>query len=100
MKNFIIVNVENLKNNSSKIIIQNNIPIAIYKLNNNFFVLDNRCPHRGASLGDGKLNDSIIECPLHNWKFNIETGECILNSKIQIKSYKFEILDDKIKIMI
>ena len=100
MNNFIILDIKSIKNNSSKIIIQNNIPITVYKINNKIFALDNRCPHRGASLGDGIIENNIIECPLHQWKFNIKTGKCLLNSKVKVKSYKVEEIGKKIKIVL
>lgn len=32
-------------------------------------VLDNACPHMGASLCDGKMRDGTVECPFHRWRF-------------------------------
>lgn len=30
------------------------------------------CVHRGASLGEGRLNNGCVECPYHGWTFNGE----------------------------
>ncbi|MCA9653219.1 MAG: aromatic ring-hydroxylating dioxygenase subunit alpha [Myxococcales bacterium] len=38
-------------------------------------VLD-RCPHRGASLGHGKVRDGQIECPFHGFRFD-GGGACV-----------------------
>mgnify|MGYP003112357921 CR=1 FL=1 len=41
------------------------------------------CPHMLAdleSMGFVDENDNLV-CPLHNWKFNLETGECKNSSK-------------------
>ena len=35
------------------------------------------CPHRGASLGMGKLKADHIQCPFHGLEFNTE-GKCVL----------------------
>lgn len=31
-----------------------------------------RCPHRGAQLSKGKVNDGNLVCPYHGWNFNGE----------------------------
>lgn len=38
-------------------------------------VLDNQCPHRGASLSLGWTDGNCIRCPYHGWKFESD-GSC------------------------
>ena len=35
-----------------------------------------RCPHRGASLGQGRLIDNVLECPFHGFRFGAD-GRCV-----------------------
>lgn len=49
--------------------------IAIFNLGDRFLAVDNRCPHREGPLADGIVSGSTIVCPLHAWKFSVETGE-------------------------
>lgn len=35
-----------------------------------------RCPHRGARLSLGRIEDGHLECPYHGWQFEA-TGRCI-----------------------
>ena len=37
--------------------------------------VSNTCPHRGGSLGDGKVVKGCIQCPYHGWRFDGE-GNC------------------------
>lgn len=37
--------------------------------------LDAHCPHMGAHLCDGKVEDNSIVCPFHRWKFSSD-GDC------------------------
>jgi len=40
------------------------------------FVLDDRCPHRGAPLSHGRMAQGIITCPYHGWQFG-RGGVCL-----------------------
>lgn len=40
------------------------------------FVLDDRCPHRGAPLSLGRLKAGAIICPYHGWRFG-RGGACL-----------------------
>ncbi len=49
--------------------------IALFNLGDRFLAIENRCPHRGGPLADGIVSGSSVVCPLHAWKFSVETGE-------------------------
>ena len=36
---------------------------------------DDRCPHMAAPLSIGRLDGCIVECPLHNGRFDLATGD-------------------------
>lgn len=40
-------------------------------------IVDAYCPHLGANLGDGEVEDNCIKCPFHSWKFNGVDGHCV-----------------------
>lgn len=39
-------------------------------------VLDAHCPHMGAHLGGGEVDDDTIRCPYHGWHFD-RSGTCV-----------------------
>jgi len=39
-------------------------------------LLDRDCPHRGADLAFGRLEDGGLRCPFHGWLFSVE-GKCL-----------------------
>jgi nitrite reductase/ring-hydroxylating ferredoxin subunit len=41
-------------------------------------VTANRCPHRGGSLGHGKVQGNNIACPYLGWQFSGDGGKCAL----------------------
>ena len=39
-------------------------------------LIDRDCPHRGADLAFGRLEDGGLRCPFHGWLFDVE-GNCL-----------------------
>ena len=39
-------------------------------------LIDRACPHRGADLCYGRLEDNGLRCPFHGWHFD-RTGQCV-----------------------
>jgi nitrite reductase/ring-hydroxylating ferredoxin subunit len=52
-------------------------PLAVYHSEGEFFVSDDVCSHGEASLADGYLEGTEIECPWHGGKFCIRTGRAL-----------------------
>jgi nitrite reductase (NADH) small subunit len=49
--------------------------IAVFRTaSNEFFALENRCPHRGGPLSEGIVHGRKVACPLHNWVIDLESG--------------------------
>ena len=42
-----------------------------------YFAIDDTCTHAGATLSEGKLEDSIITCDWHGAKFDCKNGKLI-----------------------
>ena len=49
--------------------------VLIGRRNGKIFAFNNSCPHRGASLSKGELNNDNIVCYMHGYEFNIFTGK-------------------------
>lgn len=39
------------------------------------FAASDRCPHKGGPLSEGIVHGQSVTCPLHNWVFDLNTGE-------------------------
>jgi nitrite reductase (NADH) small subunit len=44
------------------------------------FATQAHCPHRGGPLADGLVGGSVVICPLHARKFDLETGEALVSA--------------------
>ncbi len=50
---------------------------AIFRDGEEWFAVSGRCPHKGAPLVDGTVEDGCVTCPWHGWKFDSHTGDCV-----------------------
>ena len=50
--------------------------VAVFRAaDNHVFALDDRCPHKGGPLSEGIVHGHSVTCPLHNWGFDMNSGE-------------------------
>lgn len=52
-------------------------PVCLYNIAGRIFATHDTCTHGQASLADGFIDGGEIECPLHQGRFNIETGKAV-----------------------
>lgn len=69
---------------------------ALFNLDGEFHAIDNECPHRGAPLGAGNLENGKVHCPLHGWTFDAKTGACVTRLGCDVKSYPTKIEDGEV----
>lgn len=50
------------------------------------FAAANSCPHKGGPLSEGIVHGRKVTCPLHNWVFDLNTGEA-LGEEARIATY-------------
>ena len=48
--------------------------IALFRIGERIEAVDALCPHEGAPLVQGDVEDGVITCPWHGWTFNACTG--------------------------
>ncbi|MFK7953371.1 MAG: Rieske (2Fe-2S) protein [Ekhidna sp.] len=63
--------------------------ICIVRQDENLIAFENECPHMGEALNNGPINhlDEIV-CPLHSYRFNIQTGESVERQCRSLKKIK------------
>ena len=51
--------------------------VILFRVDEQFYCLDDVCTHDGGTLSDGELNGCEIECPRHGARFDVRTGEAV-----------------------
>ena len=70
--------------------------IALFNYKGDFYAIDNTCPHRGSPLGEGRIEEGILICPGHEWRFELKSGWCPQNPELSTEVYPIQVHDEKI----
>ena len=75
-------------------------PIAVFLNGENYYAIDDICPHQGAPLSDGLVEDKSVTCSWHGWRFSLENGCWLDNprSKTRVGTYPVRVVGDEIQI--
>jgi 3-phenylpropionate/trans-cinnamate dioxygenase ferredoxin subunit len=51
--------------------------ILLARVGDKYYAADGRCPHMGGRLSQGKLEGTIVTCPLHGSQFDLGNGQVV-----------------------
>ena len=51
--------------------------IAVYRLEDGFYAIDDICTHDGGPLAEGEVEGDEVICPRHGARFSIKTGAAL-----------------------
>ena len=76
---------------------KDDLTLAVFNVDGEFFVTDDACTHGPGSLSEGYIEDDVVECNFHNGQFNIKTGEVVAPPcMIPVKTYRTVVEDGKV----
>ena len=74
--------------------------VAVFNDGGEYFAINDQCPHQGASLGAGDVQNGVVACPWHAWRFRISDGTWCDNPRIKTDSYEVRVVDEQIQVRV
>ena len=74
----------------------NGTAVAVFRVGERWFALQDSCPHMGASLADGKLDGEQVVCHWHEWKFDLLSGQGDEREWARARVYEVRIDGDQV----
>jgi 3-phenylpropionate/trans-cinnamate dioxygenase ferredoxin subunit len=72
-----VAEVKEIPPGSFKCVDIDDVMVAVFNLDGEYYAIENVCSHEYAELTDGELEGNEIVCPLHGARFDIRTGEAL-----------------------
>ena len=72
--------------------------IALFCVGEKVYAIDDVCPHMGASLSGGYLEDDIVTCPWHAWRFRLNDGAWADNPRLKVPCYQVRVEGDEVQV--
>ena len=60
-----------------KLVMVEGVPVCVAMIEGEVFAISDTCTHSDASLSEGELDGSLIECWLHGAQFDMRSGEVV-----------------------
>ena len=94
--------VDDIPEGGSAVVEVNKKDVAVFRSNGAFFAVDDLCPHMGASLAAGYVENGGVTCPWHAWRFCIKSGTWLdnPNAKTRTETYAVRVADKEIQVLV
>lgn len=90
-------NVNDIPRQGARVVKRSEGDIAVFRtLDDEIFALRDKCPHKGGPLSQGIVHGNRVACPLHDWKFHLESGEAVAPDEGCAASFPVKLEGEKI----
>ena len=94
-----VAKISEISEDEPKAVSIGRLDVGIYKLDGEFYAIDDICTHAYAMMTDGYIEDGQIECPLHGACFDIKTGKALTApATIDLRPYPVKVEGDQISV--
>jgi nitrite reductase/ring-hydroxylating ferredoxin subunit len=92
---------DEVESDVATLVVAGSVEIALCRVGDEFFALDNICSHEYACLSDGWVEGDEIECPLHQARFHIPTGQVLAPPATEdLKTYPVRRVGDDVYVQV
>ena len=67
--------------------VDDDLTISVYRVDDTYYAIDDRCPHKGVSLAKGTFQDAVVTCPAHHFTVDVRTGRSPRNPLMRVSTF-------------
>ena len=69
------------------------LDLALFKIGDAVYAIEDSCPHNGGSLSNGSLQGRRVKCPVHGLTFSLESAAQTGAPTLDAKKYAVHVVD-------
>ncbi len=76
--------------------------IAVFREQDQYYALEDSCPHQGSPLADGAVEEKRVTCAWHGWRFSLEDGRWLDSPKtrLRVPCYPVRVVGEEIQVAV
>ncbi len=67
--------------------ISDRLAIGVYQDGEDYFAMDDRCPHMGGFISQGPFDGARATCPIHGFRIDVRDGSCEQGRQFSVSTY-------------
>ena len=83
-----VADISELPANKMLMVVVGGREVLLANVDGSYYAIANKCSHLGGSLVKGSLEGSIVTCPRHGAKYDVKTGQAVVEAKIGFMKMK------------
>ena len=80
--------------------VHDRLRVAIFRVGEEIYAIDDVCPHQSASLGEGALTGRVVACPRHGFLVDVTSGQCPTHSLLRVRTFTVTREEDMVRVVI
>ncbi len=88
------VNRQDLADGGHRVVVIGGTPVMLLRTGDAVHAMDSRCPHMGYPLTKGTVDDGMLRCHWHHWRFDLDSGGCFTAGGDDVPTYDVEVTAD------
>jgi len=98
MTEYIVGKIDDIPSGTAIAVQAGRRTIAVFRVGDDFFAVNNACPHKGASLCEGEvvIEDRIVRCPWHHWNWQLSDGKLQSDPRQGLQTYDVAVDGDEV----
>lgn len=93
-----VCRVGDIPDGEAAVVSVNGKAVAVFHVGGQYYAIDDTCPHAGASLAGGHVEDGVVTCPWHAWRFRLSDGAWADNPRIKTGCYRVSVVGDTVQL--
>lgn len=81
-----------------KMVTVNGRHVALFRLGDDFYAIDNLCLHKAGPLCEGFIDNDVVTCPWHGWSYEIRTGTLVQDPRVGVSKHDVRVEGELISV--